>query len=158
MVAVVDAGVGVRRVAYVDGANRSSRLAVHTRDRRDGRRVRKAGVGRRGAGVRRDRKRRVRLVDDEVPRRQPGQGVVVGRVGGHEVRRHCIGPRVRLGSSPAGENVRHRARHGTDRDANRGRLRRSQCRSCGELVTASVAVGVALLMTKFPADRPVRVL
>ena len=50
------------------------------------------------------------------------QGVVVGRVGGHEVRCHRIGPRVGLGSSPAGENVRHRARHRTDRDADRGRL------------------------------------
>ena len=33
MVAGVDAGVGVHRVAHINGANRSSRLAVHTGDR-----------------------------------------------------------------------------------------------------------------------------
>ena len=60
-IAGVGAGVGVRRVGHVDRADRGPRLAVHTGDRRDGRRVRKLAVV--GHGVRRDHDRRVRLVD-----------------------------------------------------------------------------------------------
>ena len=59
-VAGVGAGVGVRRVAHVNRADRGPRLAVHTGDRRDGRRVRTAVVGH---GVRRDHDRRVGLGD-----------------------------------------------------------------------------------------------
>ena len=43
-VAGVRAGVGVRRVAHIDGADGGPRLAVHAGDRRDGRRVRQAVV------------------------------------------------------------------------------------------------------------------
>ena len=68
-IAVVRAGVGVRRAAHVNRAHRGSGLAVHTGDRRDGRRVRIAVIRH---AVRRDRKRRVRLVDVIVDRRRSG--------------------------------------------------------------------------------------
>ena len=60
LVARVDAGGGVYRVGYVDGANGSSCLAVHTADRVS-RRVRKPGIGRGRTGVRRDHHRRLCL-------------------------------------------------------------------------------------------------
>ena len=112
----------VCRAAHVNGADGGSRLAVDTSDGSDSGRVRLAIVWH---VVRRDHHRRRRLGDNEVPSRLGGQGVVVGRVIGHEVRRYRIGPRIGLGGGPAGENVRHRARHRTGGDANRGRLGRT---------------------------------
>ena len=58
-------------------AHRGPRLPVHTGDRRDGRRVRIAVIRH---AVRRDRKRRVRLVDGIVDRRGCDV-VVVGSAG-----------------------------------------------------------------------------
>ena len=62
----VVAGVGVRRVTHVHGADGRPRLAVHSGNRGDGRRVRMAVVGRGSTGVGRDDDRSVCLADDEV--------------------------------------------------------------------------------------------
>src|SRR5439155_1635370 len=70
------AGIRVRRVAHVDGADGGPRLAVHTGDRIGGG-VRKAVVGRRGAGVRRDHDRRGGL-GDAIGDRRGGDVVVIG--------------------------------------------------------------------------------
>ena len=69
-ITVVGAGVGVCRAAHVNRAHRGSGLAVHTGDRRDGRRVRVAIIRH---AVRRDRKRRVRLGDVVIDRRRSGR-------------------------------------------------------------------------------------
>ena len=60
VVAGIRARVGVGRVTHVNRAHSGPRLAVHTGDRGNGRRVRKTGVGRAGTGVQRDRDSRIR--------------------------------------------------------------------------------------------------
>src|SRR5439155_8942058 len=100
-------------------------FAIHASGGGDGRGGRMGAVGGGGTGGRRDRERRGGLLDHEVPRRQPSQGFVIGRVVRNKVRRHRIGPRVRLGGGPAGENILHRARHGTGGNADQGGLARA---------------------------------
>src|SRR5947208_8765430 len=77
VVASIRPGVDVGRVAHVHGAHSGPGLAIHASDRRDRRCVRIAVIGRGETGVRRDRERRIGLLDYYVPRVLPGLGVVI---------------------------------------------------------------------------------
>ena len=132
-IAVVGAGVGVCRAGHVNRAHRGSGLAIHTGDRRDGRRVRVAVIRH---AVSRDRKRRVRLTDIIVNRaalvvvvgragESPGIAVVGAGVGvyrsGHVNRAHRgSGLPIHTGNRRDGRRVRVAViRHAVSRDRKR---------------------------------------